>query len=393
MACPPSEVYAHADEQPGEHTDRGSAIHAFLGAVGSMGAAEALAHVPEIHRGAAAAISLEDLATIDPASYAHEVAFALDVATGAARELGRDLGRRYPPLGARELPGTADLVGLSSDGEAVLVGDYKTGRRRLVPARENWQLRILGLAAARAYGRARADVMLIYVHGDVVWYDRASYDAFELESIAGDLADAVGAVRLARDQMERGYAPTPTMGEHCRYCPALRAGSCPAQTSLLHSLAVGPGADLSGALTPEKARDAYRAMRQIDLVVARTWAALHAYATVHPLDLGGGLTFGPRERSRETLDGALARELLRTQFGQEVADEAAEWKVTKKSVGEALRGVAARPVAEGVRAPKISQLERQFFAALAEVGGLRRSVHVEVQEYRVRPTMTSSEDV
>jgi len=205
--------------------------------------------------------------------------------------------------------------------------------------------------------------------------------------------DAVEAVRLARDQMERGYAPTPTMGEHCRYCPALRAGSCPAQTSLLHSLAVGPGADLSGSLTPEKARDAYRAMRQIDLVVARTWAALHAYATVHPLDLGGGLTFGPRERSRETLDGALARELLRTQYGQEVADEAAEWKVTKKSVGEALRGVAARPVAEGVRAPKISQLERQFFAALAEVGGLRRSVHVEVQEYRVRPTMTSSEEV
>ncbi len=90
-----------------------------------------------------------------------EAAYAYCPMTDSGRLLGFGIGRQYRQHGQTEdeLAGTADMVVFGDD--AVVVYDFKTGRSSADSYR--WQLRLLGLAAARHHRRSRAVVRVIKV--------------------------------------------------------------------------------------------------------------------------------------------------------------------------------------------------------------------------------------
>jgi hypothetical protein len=117
---------------------------------------------------------------------------------------------------------TADVV--YWDGDAVCVVDWKTGSsRNLEPASENGQLRILALAAARAYGATCAKGAIAHVSEEGVKWDWAEYDALTLDEFAVEVAAAFRGLPAAE----------PCPGSHCekRWCPLRDA--CPARVAVV----------------------------------------------------------------------------------------------------------------------------------------------------------------
>ncbi len=138
-----------------------------------------------------------------------EVALAYDPVTGVGRELGQCIERKYEEHGClpSELPGTADVLCL--DGDCAVVYDLKTGRSEAASYR--WQMRGLGLAAARRYQVSRARIVV--VKANEVEVD----DSWREELDADDLDQAGEVVRVAW-QSEGVARP----GAHCEahYCRA-----------------------------------------------------------------------------------------------------------------------------------------------------------------------------
>lgn len=383
--CAASAVLPKVDSV-NERAERGQAIHVFLENVLGLGPAEAIALVPEEHRPACAAIDLEAL-PLDAAQWAAEVAYAFDVATGRAREIGRSIGRDYGSVGADEIVGTADVVGIfgkarlpRSDimhsADRVFILDYKTGRTEVTRASRNWQLRYLALAASRAYGASFARVGLIHIHDDgTVLYDTAALDAFELDAVAEDLGAVHRRVKAAAAELAAGRPPAATTGDHCRWCPCL--AYCPAQTALVRTVAgeVDEGRELTPALTPETAARAWERVKSIKAAVKRAESALHTWAAGHPIALPSGLVLGPVETTREGVDGAIARAVLSELHGWEVADKACDWSTSKAAVERALRGIAA------VTGGKITHLKAAALYAIRAAGGITTTTTTSVREH------------
>jgi hypothetical protein len=169
MICLGSAILPRAPSS-NRYAEHGSAGHTFLLDCNRLGREQALAKVQEKYRTAFALIDIDRL-PIDPAAYAAEVAVAVDVVTGAGRELHRKGDRDYSMCAATEIPGTADVVALI-DGDAAYVGDYKFGHKALPSPRLNWQFRALALMVARAFGRSRVVVEMIRVGEDGSRRDR-----------------------------------------------------------------------------------------------------------------------------------------------------------------------------------------------------------------------------
>jgi hypothetical protein len=375
--CAASAVLPRVESAPHERTVRGSAIHSFLEAVPVVGREEALATVPEEWRAACALIDLDAL-PLDGAKVAQEVTYAFNVATGKARELGRSLGRDYRgTCKATEIVGTADVVGLSADGTAVYVDDFKTGRSELARAAVNWQLRMLALAACRTYGARRAHVSLIHIEDNgTAWADRASFDAFDLDVIAADLRALVARVREAAEAVAAGASPTCTTSDLCRWCPSLTY--CPAQTALVRTvigeLDTDPAGGFATPVTVEQASTAWERLKSIKAAIKRAEQALYTYAAAHPIPLPGGMVLGPVETSREDVDGEIARRVLAEIHGAEVAERACDWSTSKAAIERALRPLATKE-------RKITHLKRDALAAIAEAGGVRRNVTTSIREH------------
>lgn len=131
--------------------------------------------------------------------------------TGLARVLGHCIGRKYREHGQRdnELAGTADIVLVGEDSVTVL--DLKTGRSAAESYR--WQLRMLGLAAARAHGKGRCTIGIVRVSEveiDDSWTEEL--DASDLEDVAAEVLRVWGEAPTAK----------PKPGLHCEenYCRA-----------------------------------------------------------------------------------------------------------------------------------------------------------------------------
>lgn len=371
--CPASAVLPRV-RQESPAAARGTAIHAFLAAAAKDGRDEALAHVPEEHRATCEAIDLDVL----PAggTYAAEVALAYHVETGIGRELGRNLGRSYPPTDAREMAGTADVLALTADGEAAVILDFKSGHRRVAAAQVNRQLQMLALAAARAYGRSRAVVGLVYLLEDGgAWFDRAEFDAFDLDAIALDLHGIADRVEAAARAVAEGRQPDTATGDHCRYCPSYV--HCPAQTALVRQMAADPGTlavEVHAMLNEHNAAAAYARVKAVEAVLKHVREALYAYAQEHPIPLDNGLVLGSVETRREYVDGKVARDVLGRLYGAPVADAACEWSASKTSIRDALRGVAKN------MGLKLAAVEREALAAIGEAGGITPKVSRTVKE-------------
>lgn len=151
----------------------------------------------------------------NPGSYHAEMAFAYDTAKGAARILGKNIGREYDKHGrtATDVVGAADFVEQREDG-SVHVFDWKTGRAVTDAV---WpQMEMLGLLAARAYNARHVVLRPLHVTEFVV------EDGMVREMDADALLRLEAAVLRDVAAIPDAW---PTYGAHCDqlYCPARKA--------------------------------------------------------------------------------------------------------------------------------------------------------------------------
>lgn len=308
-ACPLSCVLPGVEDvTPRLPRDLGNAIHGFVRDAPTLGREAALAAVPEAHRAACAALDLESILGANPEAWAQELALAWHPETGEAVELHRGRGDRdYSAAPAEALVGTADLVGLADGGARAVVLDLKTGWADLGPPANSLQLGFGAVAMMALHGTMSATVGFVRViNGEGVWRT-AELDALDLAAMATRLRDVWLAVAKAELLPE---AFTPTIGEHCRYCPAFLR--CPAQMGLARELA--RDVELSTAelppLTPEDVPRVLEKLEAGEALLKRIRAHIDEYARARPVHLPDGRVYGLQEREREGFDAEKAAPVL-----------------------------------------------------------------------------------
>jgi hypothetical protein len=324
MMCNASAVIPRADFTT-KHADRGTAIHAFLHGVRKMGRIKALELVPAEHREFCASIDVTAL----PIDGEPEVTYAWDYTCDTGRVLGHSLGRDYSKAAPTEFVGTADLVEVA--GGIVRVWDYKTGFYSVEP--DTWQLRMLGLAAARAHGVDEAEVGIAKVRDDgkvVPVTVRLSAmqldgDALALEMLAGKLAKLQGVPAPALNVLE---------GDHCRYCPG--KPRCPAKTALIQALPVAVSAKPSAEMTLEQAGKAWDFIQRARKVLDDMEEKIGELAEDQPIPLPDGRVLKVVEKSRESIDATVAWGVIARDYSTDLATKAVEQKATKASIKRAL---------------------------------------------------------
>jgi hypothetical protein len=342
-ACVVSETYPHVGEI-NPYAMHGTIVHEFLRACNAIGREAALLEAPIEHVEALEQIDLDAL-PVDPKSYAAEVAFAYNVETGEGRELGRALSREAAKAKCRpgEMPGVADVVGLTSNGGVVLP-DYKTGWGHVSPAEVNWQVKTYALMAARAYGAEHASVQIIRVlDNGRIWSSKLEMDALDLEDHALELRKLMSrrarVLQLAAEG-RRDELPNAVLGVHCRYCPAFRF--CPAQLMALVGLR-SPIVGESGEMTSEKVAEAWVALEQVERQLKTRKATLEQFALQTPVALPSGKILGRCKSTKETLLADRAQPILESLYGQELGLAVARDSIdlspsmTKSSLKRALR--------------------------------------------------------
>ena len=331
-ACPSSEALPHAEEV-NAWQERGNAVHEFLARVPEMGRDDALGLVPAEWREVCEAIDVDLFPAGASASFSAEVAIAYDMDRDTARVLGSGIDRQYDRhgLAPSEIPGSMDSVGVASD--RVAISDYKSPWADLPPATRNRQMRFYALAAARAYDRSTAVVMVIRVREDgTPSIDKAVFDSMDLHEIAAEVREAVTRARAAVASPPESR-PDLVVGSHCRWCPAARF--CPAQAHQLVALADGSAeADIMAGITPELAALALERVTQAKRALERVEWTLRDYASRNPIPLPDGRVYGPRRVSTDVLDAERTARVLEKLdgYGPEAAQAAVESKVTKGSV-------------------------------------------------------------
>ena len=357
-ACPPSAILPHSEKANDAATNQGVEVHRFLELLSTGISREAAIELcASEHRRFLSVIEVDKLPATAAGQYAAEVAFAYNWRKGTGRWLGRGTGRDYSDVGPDEIPGTADVVGLTPD--AVVVLDYKAGpyANRRGAVGESMQLRGYALAAARAYGKERAIIGEIRIGADgVPVFETAELSATDLEVVEIE-------IRLT---MERAKEPrTQTVeGPHCAYCPAF--ASCPSKTALARALGDADSA-LPAVLTPEtalKARERSKAAKQ---VLKQVDEALDLYFRANPVTLPSGKVLG--EKAERTPNMKLALPILRDLYGAEVAKAAikAEPKMTWSSIKDALHALWESRKAKGEKVT-FAEIERETRRQLEDRG-------------------------
>jgi hypothetical protein len=368
-----SAVYPRADSVS-TFAAAGTAKHRFLARTQEAGRDVALSGVPAEHRAACEALDTDALPSGQKGSWAVEVTYSLDCATGVAVELGRNLERAYPPVASTVMVGTIDLVAVSADGETAVVVDYKTGSRPVTRAANNPQLLFAAVCAARVLGKSSALAGVCYVAEDgTPRYDWAELDGFALDEAAMRLTTLGQRILSARETKEF----TLHLGEHCRYCPALHV--CPAQLGMVRQMVLSPRdglEELSRLFTPEKAAEAYQRIKGVKEAVKRAEAALYAYAATTSFPLGDGYALGMTESTRETVDGGVARDVLASRYGQDIADKAVTYETSKAAIKRAL---LAQSQFSG---EKIGAMERETLDEIRAAGGVVTKTTRAVKEHR-----------
>lgn len=217
--CPKSarlpQVQSSSDD-----AQRGTAVHAYLANV--ISGREPLEGVAYEYHDVCLAIDLDRVP--DVGSYIAEMAFAFNVDTQTARGLTAT-DRRYD-IGANEVPGTCDAVGLTD--QSVVIIDWKGRWSKATKASENLQLGFYALCAAKVFNKGSAIVSIARVGEDGPRFDVATLDAFDLCDIEEKVIETFKRSKTSETLRE---------GEHCRYCPAF--DSCPAKHALARSVTSG----------------------------------------------------------------------------------------------------------------------------------------------------------
>jgi hypothetical protein len=323
--CIGSAVLPQADEVR-EGMERGTAMHAHIERMGNgTTRAESLAQVPEQWRADAAAIDL------DPAMLrngAAEVAFAINLERGTARELGRGLTRAQAKalLAPGEIAMIADWVAIV--GVEVAVTDWKSGQAEgLVPAPRNAQLltyMAAALLAYRAQGVTAARGALVRVDRDTPYWERTG--AMDVLDVEAHLESVRSLLRRAKEARERygtrGELPPLAVGVHCDWCPSRRF--CPAQVGQLHAaLGFQPkeGSEFGGpVLRPSEAGAMYAKVLGALEVLKRFKADLEGIAKEEPLPLPDGRALRWEDEAKASVDAEAAAPILARAYGPRVVE-------------------------------------------------------------------------
>jgi hypothetical protein len=317
----------------------------------------ALAEAPLELRAALARLRLDTL-SLDPSMIATEVAFAYDVRTGGARELGRRLGRKYAeaaaavgqPLTEHEYCGAIDRAALVGERGAYL-GDYKRFGWNLKPAKESWQLRAGALSLARAWKREWVDVEHLVIGEDGEVYGGVSrLDAFDLDSFEAELSTLHMRMEEDREAYLDGDVPEATLSDRCKYCPG--ANYCPARFTFAAQILRGEHEEVAAIvkaerpallITEENAPRLWTMKNVAEKVLEDLDKALREYAYVTPFTLADGKVVGPvPANSRKITDGARARSALEDLVGPEIAKLGWSTEVAIGSLRDVARAAAEK---------------------------------------------------
>ena len=276
LACPASAILPHVSES-NDDADRGTEIHAFVRNVAAgMPRAKALALVPKEHHPVCEGIDFDRVCG-DLSNVRAEVSYALDVDTGGVREIGINLGRKYPPRRPAEFAGTNDLEGMRFD-DVEVVGDIKTGDP-VTACQDNPQAKFHARARQLATGAAEVEARLIYIRRDgKVSLDCATFTAFELDCFEDELVALRARIEDARARYVATGQVNVSSGSHCRYCPAMTA--CPRYVALARTMATDV-AEISSRLemlTPEQQGIAWTKAKEVEKLLEHVLDGLKAIA-------------------------------------------------------------------------------------------------------------------
>lgn len=349
LACPGSHRLPQSPYQT-EHAEAGTDRHADMESAADIGDETKLP--PEVQ----ALIRTGDM-------LATECAFAYDVSTGAARELGHIKKRAYQNLAPFEIPGTTDL--LIRGSRRMVIVDYK-GFEEVTGADENAQTLTYALMVARTYGLDEVTVAIVYL---------ASPRRPSIATI-GALDLDVHAERLAQLVVDVAAPEAPLVtGPQCRYCHAFL--SCPRQqeikarfsTDLVHLEAE----QMIPFQNDDDASEAAEILARLKLFTARLSAALYARAKERPIPLRNGRMLGEVQKlGKREIDADAAYKAIRARYGQEVADASVQRKVAQKWIEDALK-------AAGVAQP--GKAKDALVKELEKAGAVIRETKTVIEEF------------
>lgn len=386
LLCAPSAASPGGVNVLNEYADRGTGAHDFLTNVQKYGREKALELVPADAEWTALceAIDLESLPPMSLSASAAEVAFRYNLTTDTAKEVGRNIGRAYPPGKLNDdVDGTIDYLSLLADGETVFIVDWKFGRGWVPRARDNAQLKFAALAACRAYGRSRAQVAITRISEDgTPWNDKAVFEAFDLDSFADDLKALHTRVVQLRAEIQAGAVPAVTMGPHCKYCPAQRY--CPGVTSIVREVASAPehwSASFKDLLTPETATLAYIKVRQVETALKIAKEGLALFARENPIDLGDGNVYGYVAGEETEINAEKAFDVLATKYGVDVAKAAMTFETSKAGVERAAR-IVVEAARKADKKLTIKTTKDEALTAIEAVGGITKRAKQTLKEHK-----------
>lgn len=361
--CPPSTFLPHVKSDPSVHAKAGAAVHRYLCLVSEVGAEAALELVDKEFRHICEAIDLSTLPHASPEGWAFEVAFAWDPARDTARELYRGSGERdYGDVEEHEVPGTADVIGLS-DEDTVVVLDLKNGWRRLGAPGESLQLGFYAVAAARTTGATRAIVGWVRLSDGTPKYEWAELDAIDLDAMAERLK---AVLQFAAEEKADVTKLELHEGDHCTYCPAFL--QCPAKVTLLRELLALP--EQSKVIPKEQVGAMLERLWLGKEVLKRTEEMLEEYVRAHPTKLPStGETYALVEQEKEKIDPVVGRTIVSALVGSELAEKCVENEPTFTKAQ--LKRIVQPWTRE--RGLEWAPTERQLLADIKAAGGVTTS--------------------
>lgn len=323
--CVGAAVLPQADEVR-EGMERGTAMHAHIERMANGASrVDSLAKVPEQWRADAAAIDLDPDMLRNGAA---EVAFALNLERGTARELGRGISRSEAK--ALLVPGEISMIAdwVAVTGEEAFVSDWKSGiAEGLVPAPRNAQLLTYMAATLLAYrtqGVSAVRGALVRVDRNSPYWERT--DALDLLDVEAHLESVRTMLRRAKEARERystrGELPPLAIGVHCDWCPSRRF--CPAQVGQLHdALGFRPreGSEFGGpVLRPVEAGAMYAKVLGAIELLKQFKADLEGIAKEEPLPLPDGRMLRWEDEAKASVDAEAAASILARAYGSRVVE-------------------------------------------------------------------------
>lgn len=285
--CPASFVLLQAPET-GEAAIKGTENHDIIEGGISLGKLEGLPEVVQMAMSGATSVDVE-------------VAFALNVKTGAVRLIGRRIGRNYGDVSPDEIVLTVDAIitAPGPDSNIVTVWDWKS-RKRVTPAARNLQVRAGAIAVMNYFGLAEVRGALGYLDDGEA--DVATFDAFDAALFLSEIRTMLGRIEAAAELLASGGTPEVHAGPWCQYCPSV--AYCPAQTRLARTM-LGELTDVEkqiAFMTSEQTGRAWVLLRQIQNLAERVEASIKLRAKQDVVPLPNGKRLALVDSSRASFD-------------------------------------------------------------------------------------------